>query len=67
MLVIHFSLQMIITSEMKFFHVLSALPSELVVKLPDSILTNKNYDILRKSVLRYFTGVKMTSRASHYL
>ena len=75
----HFSLRNITVSSTKYFHVLSALPPEIVTKIPASVLNEQSYDALKNALIqihertkqelfaRLISQTKMTGRPSYYL
>lgn len=74
-----FHLRSISVDETKFYHVISALPAELISKLPSALMTNKSYNDLKNAVIsihektkpelfaRLINDTKMTGRPSYYL
>ena len=74
-----FHLRNITISSTKFYHVLAALPPDVVVNLNSQILDNKNYEELKKAVIsnyektkpelfeKLITNTKLTGRPSLYL
>ena len=74
-----FHLKHITVEETKFYHVISCLPPTLLSKLPKTLITNKIYEDLKKSVIevheetkpelfsKLIATTKMTGRPSVYL
>ena len=74
-----FSLRNINVSSTKYFHVLSALPPEIVTKISASVLNEQSYDALKNALIqnhertkpelftRLISQTKMTGRQSYYL
>ena len=48
-----FSLAKATDSVTKFYHVLSALPPQTVMKLPKTVVENANYETLKKAVIEH--------------
>lgn len=53
-----FHLKSVSVSATKFYHVISALPAEVVARLPVSIFEQKNYDCLKEAVVTMYEGSK---------
>lgn len=53
-----FAITRIIQEETKFHHVLSALPSNLVSRLPKEIITQRNYTALKEKVIEVYEATK---------
>ena len=53
-----FSLAKVTESATKFYHVLSALPPQTVMKLPKIVRENANYETLKKAVIEHFKSSK---------
>lgn len=75
----NFALRKITSDETKYFHVLAALPPDLVAKLSGFLLENRSYDNMKKEVISIYEKTKpelfdklikqttMSGRPSHYL
>ena len=75
----HFSLRNISDSSTKYFHILSALPPEIVTKISASVLNEQSYDALKNALIqihertkpelfaRLINDRKITGRPSYYL
>ena len=75
----NFALRNINVSSTKYFHVLSALPPEIVTKISASVLNEQSYDALKNALIqihertkpelfaRLISQTKMTGRPSYYL
>ena len=75
----NFALRNINVSSTKYFHVLSALPPEIVTNISASVLNEQSYDALKNALIqihertkpelfaRLISKTKMTGRPSYYL
>lgn len=53
-----FALRKVTTSETKYFYILSSLPPETVIRLPSTLLVQKDYDVLKKTVIDLYESSK---------
>ena len=53
-----FHLKGITVSETKYFHVIAALPAEIVAKLSATVLENRDYDALKTAVIDSYESTK---------
>ena len=75
----NFALRNITVSSTKYYHVLSALPPEIVSKISASVLNEQSYDALKNALIqihertkpelfaRLISKTRMTGRPSNYL
>jgi len=53
-----FSLRNVTVSSTKFYHILSALPAEIVSKLPATVITSKSYETIKEAILSMYERTK---------
>ena len=53
-----FALRKVTVEETKFYHILAALPPEVVARLPNTIISQKSYEDLKVEVIQLYERTK---------